>query len=52
MSAIEVPEVYVIGTPEEMKFFTRYVIPTMSPQTIGFVADHSGYAFKDQLISE
>lgn len=45
-----VEEVHVIGTPSELIFFTKFVIPTMNPVNIGFVSDHSGFNFKENLI--
>lgn len=50
VKAIDVDEVNVVGTPKELKFFTKFVIPTMDPRTIGFVSDHSGFEFKDKII--
>ena len=46
-----VSDVHIIGTPSELKFFTKFVMPTMSPKRIGFVSDHSGFEFKDKLIN-
>ena len=50
VQAIDVQEVNVVGTPKELNFFTKFVIPTMNPKIIGFVADHSGFDFKDKII--
>lgn len=49
--AKEVSEVHIIGTPIELEFFKTHVLSTMSPSKIGFVSDHSGYEFKEQLIN-
>ena len=49
VKSIDIKEVNVIGTPKELKFFTKFVIPTMNPKVIGFVSDHSGFRFKDQI---
>lgn len=49
VKALDLKEVNVIGTPKELKFFTKFVIPTMNPKVIGFVSDHSGFFFKDKL---
>tara|TARA_B100000886_G_C20420816_1_gene491478 strand:+ start:171 stop:1391 length:1221 start_codon:yes stop_codon:yes gene_type:complete len=49
VKSLDVEEVNVIGTPKELNFFTKFVIPTMNPNAIGFVSDHSGFLFKDQL---
>jgi len=50
VKSIDIPEVHVIGTPNELNFFTKFIIPTMSPKRIGFVSDHSGYIFKDKIM--
>lgn len=50
VKSIDIPEVHVIGTPSELDFFTRFIIPTMKPRKIGFVSDHSGYIFKDKIM--
>ncbi len=44
-----VDEVHIIGTPNELDFFSRYVWKTMNPKNIGFVSDHSGFSFKEKL---
>lgn len=49
VKSITLPEVHIIGTPKELTFFTKFVIPTMNPKTIGLVSDHSGFFFKDEL---
>ena len=49
VKSIEVPEIHIVGTPSELKFFSKFVLPTMNPKTIGLVADHSGYLFKKEL---
>jgi len=48
--SVQVSDVHIIGTPSELNFFTKFVLPTMNPRSIGFVSDHSGFVFKDQLI--
>ena len=49
VKSIEVPEVHIVGTPSELKFFTKFVLPTMSPKIIGLVSDHSGFTFKEKM---
>lgn len=49
VKSIEVPEVHIVGTPSELKFFNKFVLPTMNPKTIGLVSDHSGFLFKKEL---
>lgn len=49
--SIEVPDVHIVGTPSELKFFSQYVLPTMNPGIIGLVSDHSGFKFKKELIA-
>lgn len=49
--SIEVPEVHIVGTPSELKFFSQFVLPTMKPLKIGLVSDHSGYLFKKELLT-
>ena len=51
IQSLLVSDVHIIGTPSELSFFTKFVLPTMNPRSIGFVSDHSGFWFKDELIS-
>ncbi len=50
IQSLQVSDVHIIGTPSELSFFTKFVLPTMNPKSIGFVSDHSGFSFKDKLI--
>ena len=50
VQSLQVSDVHIIGTPTELTFFTKFVLPTMNPRSIGFVSDHSGFLFKDKLI--
>ena len=51
IQSLQVSDVHIIGTPSELSFFTKFVLPTMNPKSIGFVSDHSGFYFKDKLIN-
>ena len=51
VKSMQITDVHIIGTPTELTFFTKFVLPTMLPKRIGFVSDHSGFLFKDKLIT-
>jgi RpiB/LacA/LacB family sugar-phosphate isomerase len=44
----QVPLMYVMGTPEEMKFFKGVVFPYFLKRTLILCGDHSGFSIKEQ----
>lgn len=44
----EVERMYIMGTPEEYKFFTTRVLNPFAAKPIALVSDHSGYELKEQ----
>ena len=44
----EVERMYIMGTPEEYKFFTTRVLNPFAGKPIALVSDHSGYELKEQ----
>ena len=44
----EVERMYIMGTPEEYKFFTTRVLNPLADKPIALVCDHSGYELKEQ----
>jgi RpiB/LacA/LacB family sugar-phosphate isomerase len=44
----EVERMYIMGTPEEYKFFTTRVLNPFTIKPIALVSDHSGYELKEQ----
>ena len=44
----EVPIMYIMGTPAEMKFFMDVIYPFMLPRTFILCSDHSGFEKKEE----
>lgn len=47
----QVPTLYVMGTPEEMKFFKDVVFPYFLPRGLILCSDHSGFEAKERMKS-
>lgn len=43
----QVPIMYVMGTPDEMKFFTNVIFPYFLPRSFILCSDHSGFELKE-----
>ncbi len=43
----EVPIMYIMGTPPEMKFFMDVIYPFLLPRTFILCSDHSGFEMKE-----
>ena len=48
VSIKEVDEMYIMGTPEEYKFFTTRVLNEFGKGKVALASDHSGYELKEQ----
>ena len=48
ISIKEVDEMYIMGTPEEYKFFTTRVLNQFGKGKVALASDHSGYELKEQ----
>jgi RpiB/LacA/LacB family sugar-phosphate isomerase len=42
-------KMHVLGTPEELEFFEKYVIQQFGKKPIGLCSDHSGFELKENL---
>jgi len=45
---IETQKMHVLGTPEELEFFTNYVCPSLDTKCIALCSDHSGFELKEK----
>ena len=45
---IETQKMHVLGTPEELEFFTKYVCPSLDKKPIALCSDHSGFELKEK----
>lgn len=45
---IETQKMHVLGTPEELEFFTKYVCPSLNDKPVALCCDHSGFLLKEK----
>jgi len=45
----QVDKMYLMGTPNELKFFTKNIIPKFGIKPVALCSDHSGYLMKEMI---